>query len=141
LDGDSLRQGLCSDLGFSEAARDENVRRVAEVAKLFFNEGSLVICSLISPMRRHRALARSLITEGRFLEVFVRCSLQTCQNRDPKGMYAKALRGDIAEFTGISAPYEEPLEPELVLDTEQHSVTELVNQIVLRLAATEETAS
>ena len=138
LDGDRLRQGLCANLGFSEADRDENVRRVAEVAKLFFDAGSFVICSLVSPMRRHRAFARSLIAPGQFFEGFVRCSLPTCQARDPKGLYAKARRGAIAEFTGISAPYEAPIEPELLLDTELHDVQELVDQVMLRLNAKKE---
>jgi bifunctional enzyme CysN/CysC len=132
LDGDALRLGLCSDLGFTESDRDENVRRTAEVARLFYQSGTLVICSLISPRRRHRALARSLFPAAHFFEIYVRASLETCEKRDPKGLYGRARSGQVAQFTGISAGYEEPLEPELLLDTEQRSVAELVDLVLQR---------
>jgi len=133
LDGDVLRQGLCSDLGFSDPDRDENVRRVTEVARLFFERGFLVLCSLVSPMRRHRALGRARIPAGHFFELYVRASLGVCESRDRRGLYRAARSGQITDFTGVSAPYEEPLEPELLLDTEEHSVDELVERVMQRL--------
>lgn len=117
LDGDNTRHGLNRNLGFSPADRKENVRRVAEVAKLFFDAGMVALVALISPYREDRSAARQLIGEGRFIEVFLKCDLDTCIKRDPKGLYKKALAGLILDYTGISAPYEEPQCPELVLDT------------------------
>jgi bifunctional enzyme CysN/CysC len=133
LDGDSLRAGLCKDLGFSARDRDENIRRAAEVARLLHDAGHLVLCSFISPFQSHRDLARALIPPGRFFEVHVRCSLETCRRRDPKGLYVLADRGELPEFTGVSSPYEEPANPELVVDTESAGVGELVEQIFRRL--------
>ncbi|MBN9416486.1 MAG: adenylyl-sulfate kinase [Candidatus Eremiobacteraeota bacterium] len=115
LDGDNLRHGLNSDLPFSAAARKENVRRAAELARLAFEHGNIVLASFISPFAEDRELARQKIEPGRFLEIFVDTPLEVCQARDVKGLYARALRGEIAEFTGISSPYERPLQPELHL--------------------------
>lgn len=123
LDGDALRAGMNSDLGFSEADRTENIRRVAELAKVLAGQGLTVVCSLISPMQHQRALARSIVGEP-FREVFVRCSLETVALRDVKGLYAKAQAGEISNFTGITAAYEEPEAPDLVIDTEVVSVSD-----------------
>lgn len=118
LDGDSLRAGLCSDLGFSPENRLENVRRAAEVAKLMASQGRLTVCSLISPLRAHRDLARRILGEA-FVEVFVRCPIEECIRRDPKGLYVRALSGAIPGFTGIGAPYEEPEAPDIRLETDR----------------------
>ena len=133
LDGDQIRQGLCRDLGFSARDREENIRRVAEVASLFFQAGHVVLCAFISPFARDRAFARSLVPEGRFVEIYVRCSLDVCRQRDPHGLYERALRGEIAEFTGVSSPYEPPEHPELVADTEAESAETIVAAILERL--------
>jgi bifunctional enzyme CysN/CysC len=117
LDGDNVRHGLCGDLGFSEQDRAENIRRVAEVAKLFFDAGHIVLCSFISPYAKDREYARRLLPEGRFLEVFVKCDIEECKRRDPKGLYQKASRGEIKGMTGLDAPYEEPDDAEITLDT------------------------
>lgn len=116
LDGDILRTGLNSNLGFSHADRLENVRRTAEVAALFKNAGFVVIGALISPAREHRSLARSIVGE-RFFEVHVASSLAVCESRDPKGLYSRARRGELPEFTGVSSPYEAPVSPDLTIDT------------------------
>ena len=116
LDGDSLRTGLGRDLGFSTEDRAENVRRAAEVARLFAEAGLIAIVALISPERWHRALAGDVIGDG-FREIFVKADLAICEQRDPKGLYAKARRGEIQGFTGVSAPYEEPETPDLTIDT------------------------
>ena len=130
LDGDNVRHGLNGDLGFSDADRKENIRRVAEVARLAFEHGNLVLCTFISPFEADRAFARSLLPESRFLEVYVKCDLEVVKRRDPKGLYAKALRGEIKEFTGISSPYEEPTQPEILVETDVQSTEEIVNQII-----------
>ncbi len=117
LDGDNVRHGLNRDLGFTDGDRVENVRRVAEVAKLFLEAGTVVLCSFISPFKAERRMARELFAEGEFIEVFVDTPLEDCIQRDPKGLYAKALKGEIANFTGISSPYERPEAAELVLET------------------------
>jgi adenylylsulfate kinase len=117
LDGDNIRHGLNKNLGFAKEDRAENIRRVAEVARLFFDHGFVVLTAFISPYKSDRALARSLIPEGSFFEVYVRCAIEECIRRDPKGLYARALRGEIPAYTGISAPYEPPEAPELVIDT------------------------
>jgi bifunctional enzyme CysN/CysC len=129
LDGDDLRTGLCSDLGFSPEDRQENIRRTAEVAKLFCQSGTVTICSLISPLRAHRDLARQIIGTS-FREAFVKCDVEECIRRDPKGMYRRALAGSLPNFTGISAPYEEPESPEFTLDTETESASQLVQRLV-----------
>ncbi|HEX2091958.1 MAG TPA: sulfate adenylyltransferase subunit CysN [Longimicrobiaceae bacterium] len=133
LDGDQLRHGLCGDLGFGAADRQENVRRAGEVARLFFEQGSLVLCTFVSPFREDRERVRALIPEGRFYEVFVDCDLDTCRRRDPKGLYGKAARGEIVHFTGISSPYEAPEEPEITARTDAHTVEEMVEAILRRL--------
>jgi len=130
LDGDHLRHGLCGDLGFSAQDRQENIRRAAEVAKLAFGNGSVVLCTFISPFRADRDFARSLAPAGAFLEIFVQCDVEICKRRDPKGLYAKALRNEITEFTGISAPYEEPLQPELTLDSSVLTPAQCVDLIL-----------
>ena len=117
LDGDSIRRGLCSDLGFGESDRRENVRRAAEAARLFTDAGVVAIAALISPFRADREGARRVFAPGRFVEVYVRCPLDVCMTRDPKGLYRRARQGLIADFTGVSSPYEEPLSPDVVVDT------------------------
>jgi bifunctional enzyme CysN/CysC len=130
LDGDNLRHGLCSDLGFSPEARRENIRRVGEVAKLFANAGLVCITAFISPYRSDRALARAIVPAGRFFEVHVNAPLSVCEQRDPKGLYARARTGELKDFTGISAPYEPPERPELELRTDQLTVSQCVAAIV-----------
>ncbi|HRV92940.1 MAG TPA: sulfate adenylyltransferase subunit CysN [Anaerolineae bacterium] len=137
LDGDNVRHGLNGDLGFSETDRQENIRRVAEVARLGFEHGNIVLCSFISPFQADRDFARSLLPEGRFFEVFVKCDIEVCKRRDPKGLYARALKGEIKHFTGISSPYEEPVDPEIVFETDLHSTEEIVAQIMSILQARE----
>ena len=130
LDGDSLRFGLNKDLGFTDADRVENVRRTAEVAKLMLEAGLIVLCSLISPFRRERALARQLVGPGEFLEVYVDAPIEECRRRDPKGLYARALAGQIPNFTGISSPYEAPEAPDLHLQTDIHDVETLADRVL-----------
>ena len=137
LDGDNVRHGLNGDSGFSETDRQENIRRVAEVARLGFEHGNIVLCSFISPFQADRDFARSLLPEGRFFEVFVKCDIEVCKRRDPKGLYARALKGEIKHFTGISSPYEEPVDPEIVFETDLHSTEEIVAQIMSILQARE----
>ncbi|MYH63925.1 MAG: adenylyl-sulfate kinase [Caldilineaceae bacterium SB0675_bin_29] len=134
LDGDNVRHGLNSDLGFGAAARTENIRRVAEVARLAFEHGNIVLCTFISPYAADREAARALAPEGSFWELFVKCDVEICKERDPKGLYERAERGEIPNFTGVSAPYEEPLQPEMVLETDRHSADELAQQIMEALA-------
>jgi bifunctional enzyme CysN/CysC len=135
LDGDNLRHGLNQDLGFSQADRQENVRRLAEVAHLAYQHGHIVLCSLISPFAEDRARARQLIPTGHFLEIYVCCSLEECARRDPKGLYARAREGNLSQFTGLSSPYEEPQHPELKLNTGQLSVAESCQQVLNMLTA------
>ena len=130
LDGDNVRHGLNSNLGFSPADRTENIRRIGEVAKLFTDAGIVVLTSFISPYRQDRDLVRGRLREGDFVEIYVAASLETCEQRDVKGLYKRARAGEIPEFTGISAPYEEPERPELVLDTNRQSVEQSVAQLV-----------
>ena len=134
LDGDNLRHGLCHDLGFSEEDREENIRRVGEVARLFYENGMIIICSFISPFRKDRHAARALIPEGRFFEVYVQCALDVCQQRDPKGLYQKALAGEISGFTGLDSPYEEPETPEMTVHSDQRDVEALVDDILVQLS-------
>ena len=124
LDGDVLRKGLNSDLGFSDADRNENIRRVAELAALFKDASVITIVAFISPFRKMREFARIRAGKDHFIEVFVKASLETCIKRDPKGMYRKAISDQIKDFTGISSPYEEPEFPDLTIDTEKLSVEE-----------------
>jgi bifunctional enzyme CysN/CysC len=130
LDGDNVRHGLNGDLGFSDTDRKENIRRVAEVAKLSFEHGNLTICTFISPFAADRDFARTLLPPDRFVEVFVKCDIEVCKRRDPKGLYARAMRGEIPEFTGVTSPYEEPQHPELVVETDLQSADELVERIL-----------
>ncbi len=122
LDGDNLRHGLSRDLGFSPEDRHENIRRVAEVACMMNEAGLIVITAFISPYREDRAMARRTIGDSRFVELYLSADLDTCERRDPKGLYALARRGDLIGFTGVSAPYEVPEAPEFRLDTGQHGV-------------------
>ncbi|WP_134022397.1 adenylyl-sulfate kinase [Lysinibacillus sp. YR326] len=129
LDGDNVRHGLNKDLGFDEAGRKENIRRIGEVSKLFVENGQIVLTAFISPYREDRQVVRELVEAGEFIEVYVKCSVETCEKRDPKGLYKKARNAEIPNFTGISAPYEEPENPEIILDTELHSIEECVDQL------------
>ncbi len=116
LDGDNLRTGLCANLGFSPEDRSENIRRVGELAALFVDAGVITLTAFISPYRSDRELARRAVGAERFLEVFLDVSLETCEARDPKGLYRRARAGELSEFTGISAPYEQPLDPSLCIE-------------------------
>lgn len=129
LDGDNIRMGLNRDLGFSDEDRAENIRRISEVAKLFVDAGTIVIAAFISPFRAERAAARSLFKKSDFFEVFVDVPLRIAEQRDPKGLYGKARRGELRQFTGIDAPYEPPLAPELTLRTDQLSVDACVSRV------------
>lgn len=133
LDGDQLRHGLCGDLGFGASERRENIRRSGEVARLFFDQGSIVLCTFVSPFQEDRDRVRALLPEGRFYEIHVSCELETCRRRDPKGLYRKVARGEILHFTGISSPYEVPARPEITADTDWRSVDEIIDEIVNRL--------
>jgi len=133
LDGDNIRHGLNKNLGFGPADRTENIRRIGEVAKLFCDAGLIVFTSFISPYRADRDAVRALMPPGDFIEVFVDASVETCEGRDVKGLYRRARAGEIPEFTGISAPYEAPLYPELVLDTNRQTVDESVGAILRHL--------
>lgn len=130
LDGDDLRQGLCADLGFSEADRHENIRRAGAVARLMFDAGLVVICAFISPYAADRDRVRHLFPAGRFIEVYLSTPLETCAARDPKGLYARAEKNPALGLTGVHAPYETPVEPELRLDTSQLSVHEALTRLL-----------
>jgi adenylylsulfate kinase len=133
LDGDNVRHGLCNDLGFSDADREENIRRIGEVAKLFLDAGVIVLTAFVSPFRADRDRARSLVAPGDFLEIHCAASLAVCEGRDPKGLYAKARAGVIKDFTGISSPYEAPQAPELVVQTGNQSLEACVEQVLSKL--------
>ncbi|HZV61409.1 MAG TPA: adenylyl-sulfate kinase [Methylophilaceae bacterium] len=133
FDGDNVRHGLCSDLGFSERDREENIRRIGEMAKLFTEAGTIAITAFISPIHKDRDRVRALFQPGEFVEVYCRCTLETCEQRDVKGLYAKARKGVIANFTGISSHYEPPQNPELVVDTDQGSLDECVEKVIAYL--------
>ena len=130
LDGDNIRHGLNKDLGFNEESRVENIRRIGEVSKLFLNCGIITLTAFISPFKSDRKLVRELFDKGQFLEVFIDSSLEVCENRDPKGMYAKARKGEIKNFTGISSPYEAPLNPEIHVINNSITLDEASNQII-----------
>jgi adenylylsulfate kinase len=130
LDGDNVRHGLCSDLGFSDADREENIRRIGEVSKLFMQAGVIVLTAFISPFRADRQRIRNMVACDEFIEVYCDASLDVCENRDIKGLYKKARNGEIAEFTGISSPYEEPINPELIVNTGQESLELCVRQVI-----------
>jgi len=135
LDGDNVRNGLCADLGFSPEDRAENIRRIGEVARLMNDAGVIVVTAFISPYRADRARARALLPEGDFLEVFVDAPLELCEKRDPKGLYRKARAGEIAEFTGVSAPYEPPDAPELRIATGTRTLDDCVSELLGFLVA------
>lgn len=130
LDGDNIRHGLNKDLRFSNEDRKENIRRIGEVAKLFVDSGQIVLTAFISPFREDRERVRALFSENEFIEVFVECPLETCEKRDTKGLYRKARKGIIQEFTGISSPYENPVQPELTVKTNEQSIEESANAII-----------
>lgn len=132
LDGDNVRHGLCSDLGFSNEDRSENIRRVGEVAKLFYQTGHLVVCTFISPLREDRDKVRALVGDN-FLEIQVQCDIEVCKRRDPKGLYAKAIAGEIKDFTGISSPYEPAENPEVLIETDVDTVDDCVKTILSTL--------
>jgi len=133
LDGDNIRHGLNKNLGFSPEDRDENIRRISEVANLFADSGVITITAFISPYRKLRNFCRELLGSGRFIEAYCKASLETCEKRDPKGLYKKAREGVIKEFTGISAPYEEPDNPELLIDTDKYNVEECADLVINKL--------
>ncbi|NOH65311.1 adenylyl-sulfate kinase [Vibrio rotiferianus] len=133
LDGDNVRHGLCSDLGFSEQDRRENIRRIGELAKLMADAGLIVLSAFISPHRAERQLVRDLLPEGEFIEVFVNASLEVCEDRDPKGLYKKARAGEIPNFTGIDSEYQAPANPEIDLPAGEKSVEELVELCLIDL--------
>ncbi|MFB2003876.1 adenylyl-sulfate kinase [Staphylococcus aureus] len=130
LDGDNVRHGLNKNLGFSPEDRQENIRRIGEVGKLMVDSGAITVTAFISPYKQDRDNVRKLFEEQEFIEVYTQCSIETCEQRDPKGLYKKARTGEIPEFTGISAPYEPPENPEIIIDTEDNSVEASVNQIL-----------
>ncbi|MFB7140283.1 adenylyl-sulfate kinase [Gottfriedia sp. NPDC056225] len=130
LDGDNIRHGLNNDLGFTDHDRTENIRRIGEVAKLFVDNGQIVLTAFISPFIADRNIVRSLVAQDEFIEVYVECSVETCESRDPKGLYKKAKNGEIQNFTGISSPYEAPLNPEITLNTDKLSVQECVETVL-----------
>ena len=133
LDGDNIRHGLCHDLGFSDSDREENIRRISEVAKLFLDAGVIVLTAFVSPFRVDRDKARALVKENDFVEIHCAASISACEARDPKGLYAKARAGSIKEFTGISSPYEEPLKPEIRVDTGNISLEDCVEIVLSKL--------
>ena len=133
LDGDNVRHGLNKNLGFSPEDREENIRRIGEVAKLFNDAGVIAMTAFISPYRTDRDDARDLLDEGRFVEVFVDCPLEVCEARDTKGLYQKARAGEIKEFTGISAPYEAPAQPELTVNTASLTLDECTERVIALL--------
>ncbi|QNI90078.1 adenylyl-sulfate kinase [Synechococcus sp. ROS8604] len=130
LDGDNVRHGLCKDLGFSDADREENIRRIGEVAKLFLDAGVIVLTAFVSPFRADRDKARALVNAGDFIEIHCAADLSVCEERDTKGLYAKARAGEIKEFTGISSPYEAPEHPELNINTGNSSLDSCVEQVI-----------
>jgi adenylylsulfate kinase len=130
LDGDNIRHGLNKNLGFSPEDREENIRRIGEVAKLFADSGLITMTAFISPYRKDRDRNRELLEKDEFIEIFVKVSLDVAEKRDPKGLYKKARTGEIKEFTGISAPYEEPLNPELTLDTDKLTLVQCQDAVI-----------
>jgi len=133
LDGDNIRHGLNKNLGFSPEDREENIRRIGEVAKLFTDAGVIAMTAFISPYRDDRNKARELIESGRFVEIFCQCELAECENRDPKGLYKKARAGEIKQFTGIDAPYEVPEHPEIVVETDKQSLDQSTDTVIAYL--------
>ncbi|MGZ4161129.1 MAG: adenylyl-sulfate kinase [Neobacillus sp.] len=133
LDGDNVRHGLNKDLGFTEEDRKENIRRIGEVSKLFVDGGQVVLTAFISPFTADRELVRNLLEDDEFVEVYIKCPIEECEKRDPKGLYVKARQGIIPDFTGIDSPYEEPVNPELIIETNASSIEESVEQIIAYL--------
>ncbi|MGM0876137.1 MAG: adenylyl-sulfate kinase [Bacillota bacterium] len=129
LDGDNIRFGINKNLGFSSEDRKENIRRIAEIGKLFVAAGVVVLVAAISPFREDRDEVKKIFNDGEFIEVYVKCSVEECEKRDPKGLYKKARTGEIKEFTGITQPYEEPVNPEIIIDTTKQSIKKSVNEI------------
>ncbi|BBO16864.1 adenylyl-sulfate kinase [Candidatus Brocadia pituitae] len=135
LDGDNIRHGLNKNLGFSPEDRTENIRRIGEVAKLFTDANMIAITAFISPYRQDRDNVRKLLKDGEFIEIYIKCPIEVCEQRDTKGLYKKARAGEVKEFTGISAPYEEPLHPELTVDTSKMTVDESTRAVLNYLEA------
>ena len=133
LDGDQVRHGLSGDLGFSPYDRKENIRRIGEVARLFFEQGSLTLCTFVSPYTEDRDRVRGLLPEGRFIEVHVDCDIEVLKERDPKGLYERAENGEIENFTGVSAPYEAPESPEIRLETDEQDIDSCVDAVIQML--------
>lgn len=133
LDGDNIRQHLNKDLGFTESDREENIRRISEVAKLMVDAGLIVIVAFISPYMRDRVSARALFKDGEFIEIFMDTPLSVCEDRDVKGLYAKARAGELANFTGISAPYEAPINPDVIIQTTQEPIETSVQKILVKV--------
>ena len=134
LDGDNIRHGLCSDLGFSDADRHENIRRIGETAKLMLEAGTIIMTAFISPFRKDRESVRNLMPQGDFIEVYCQADLEKCEARDVKGFYKRARAGEIKNYTGIDSPYEEPKKPEITIDTAQLTIEESVKLLVRLLA-------
>ncbi len=130
LDGDNIRHGLNKDLGFSKEERKENIRRIAEVAKLLLDAGIITICAFVSPYKEDRETAKRLVEEPEFIEVYVKCSLEVCMQRDPKSMYKKAVLGKIKAFTGVNDPYEEPDNSDIIIETDKMTISESVDRII-----------
>jgi len=130
LDGDNVRHGLCGDLGFTDSDRNENIRRIGEVAKLMLESGVITLTAFISPFANERELARKLVPHGEFIEIFCNSSVEVCETRDVKGLYKKARSGEIKHFTGISSPYEKPKKPELVVNTGSDELSDCVQQVI-----------
>ena len=133
LDGDNVRHGLCGDLGFSDNDRVENIRRVGEVAKLFTEAGIMTLTAFISPFVQDRERVRSLVMHGDFIEIYCKASLEVCEKRDVKGLYKKARSGEIPAFTGITSPYEEPVNPEVIVDTDALTLEDSVDKVIAYL--------
>lgn len=130
LDGDNVRHGLSNDLGFCDNDRTENIRRIGEVSKLFIDAGVMVLATFISPFISDRKFVRNIVNQTEFIEIFIKCPLQLCEDRDVKGLYKKARSGEIKQFTGIDSPYEEPHDPEITIDTSELNIDESVDHII-----------
>jgi len=130
LDGDNVRHGLCDDLTFSESDRHENIRRIGNVAKLFLEAGTIILTAFISPFKKDRSLVRNMVQHDDFIEIYCDTPIEVCEQRDVKGLYKKARNGEIQEFTGISSPYEAPVNPDLILLTAQDSLERCANQVI-----------
>jgi len=130
FDGDNIRHGLCKDLGFSSSDRSENIRRIAEVIKLFIDAGIICLSAFVSPTRKDRESARKIIGNKDFIEIYVKCSIEVCENRDKKGLYKKAKAGLIPNYTGVNGLYEEPLSPDLILETDKYSIEQCKEKVI-----------